>query len=677
MAALGLAAVAVLSLGVATPLPQAHGAGELLLFEYEVDTLDAGTRDKDVFDTKCETAAGNCSLRAAIQQANFFGKDTPQIAVRITVKEGLQGVIEMPDDDASYAAALMTTESPAALNNGAYFQITRPMTIDLDGRLGVRAMGSAHPVAAFWVDGPKVVLTGFKDVFANQSSVVFGPTSDGSVLEKSEFLNSRNNFPRAVIRVRPGADDITIRSTKLGRSKLDEAGTDAYGGMIRLTPSSDPTDTTSPIKNLLIEDVTFDNTRTGTGGCTTSDATGCADTAIDTYLRPKLVNLVIRDCTFRHFPAKREVIDLSAVDESSSFTIEDNRFYDVQTGVNPANATIHLPLERSVKGPNYIQNNVFDNTGTSGQNHAIRWKGIVTKNPVETKTVDKVKNTPIGNNTFSNTFIEENEFNGYKGASIMLLNTGIVTTARNTFGTGSASQKGDTALEEEVGGTSDAMLLNSDATSNRRILGWFPTEPLINQDCELTVQVQQRWWAEKYGTYYYPFWPVRLDFYYTELNTAELYLGSVETNSSESRVKVPKLPPAKGYIRIQTQGIGTDANYPPTTGPANPESSQYSRTVAVDPGGCHDPELALDVQAWTGVAPDADSYAKISQGTKIPDNGLVPAGETVWITYTVTNTGRPPLYHVVVSDNQGEGWGCVIDKVSQHGNQSCWRRLTT
>jgi adhesin/invasin len=667
----GLAALAAIASGLPPLFESPHAQGATEPVEFLVDTIEAGTPDADTTDGECATADGLCSLRAAIEQANAV-PEGPE--VRVGVAADLTGVIEMPDGDDTYAAALMTTDPAAALNDaGAYFRITRTMTVDLGHRVGTVASGNKHPVAAFWVDAPNVHLKGLANVFSNQSSVVFGPTADGSVLEDSQLVNSANNYPRALIRVRPGADDITIRHSTLGRSPLD---TTKYGGMIRLTTVNDPTDTTSPIDNLTIEDVTFDNSPPEgvAAGCSASDGRGCSDHGIDTFGAPKLNNLVIKGSTFNHFPTGRQAIDLSDIDPSSSFTIEDNVFTKITTGTGLADATIHLNLDRNVAGPNHISRNVFDNRGTSGQYYAIRWQGAVTQDPVGHNGA-----TPIGNTTRSNTFIEDNHFDGYKGATIMLRRTGTLTVRHNTFGTETASQD-TTSYEEAVGltlggGSSAVMFMNYDNTSNRRILGWYPESTRINGDCELEVEVKAGGISgSDYGKYYYPIWNVTLDFYYTKSKTAEVYLGSVENLSAPGVVTVPDIPPGAGFIRVQTHGIGANGEYP-NTSPDYPESSQYSRTKSVaDPAGCKAPDMTLDVRAWTDVDTTTSHDSVIATGQEIPDGGRVAADQPVWLTYTVENTGRPTLRQVVVRDAEDNPI-CLIREIWRGQTAGCSRRL--
>jgi hypothetical protein len=672
-------AAATVALSVALPLGAGSAEGATPadtatapVIEFWVDTIEAGTKDANPGDGACATAATppTCSLRAAIEEANAT---EPGPEVQVGVAPEVSGVIGMPDSD---TAALMTTDWAAPLNQGAYFRITRTMTVDLDGRLGTVATGSARPVAAFWVDAPNVGLTGFTNVFSNQTSVVFGPTSDGSVLEQSDLVNSANNYPRALIRVRPGADDITIRDSTLGRSALASG---EFGGMIRLTPTDDPTDKVSAIKNLTIERVKFDNTAVSGAACNASDGRGCSDTAIDTSDAPRLENLVIRGCTFNHFPAGRHAIDLADVHTASSLTIEDSVFTKIASGTGLVDATIRLNDKRNLAGPNYIRRNVFDNKGTTGQNFAIAWEG---------------GNSTAGNVTRANTFIEDNHFDGYEDATILLGSTGTLTVRRNTFGTATASQ--NTTLNEEsrgntftgAGDKASLMFMNFNNTSNRRIRGWFPSNAHITDQCELKVSVEQFWMQDSaYGTYYYPLWPVTLDFYYTTSHTAEVYLGSLENLTldppkSAMTVTVPDLPPGEGHIRVQTHGTGSSTDYP-NTSPLHPESSQYSRTTPVKapPAGCKSASpLSLDLRAWAGEGLDTAGHDSIiasgtAAGAEITDSVLIDESQPVWFTYTVTNTDFATLRNVLVYDSQANPV-CVIERIQRGRTEGCSRART-
>jgi hypothetical protein len=351
------------------------------------------------------------------------------------------------------------------------------------------------------------------------------------------------------------------------------------------------------------------------------------------------------------------VLNLSGVDSgSSNIIIQNNRFTDIKTGTSTSTATIILPNNENLSGNNYIRHNVFNNTGVSGQNHAIYWDG---------------KDSGV---TASHMTIEDNEFDGYKAQSISLRDVGTLTVRRNLFGATTASQS-DTTTEETKGGSTSTgnatMVMNYSNSSNRRIHTWYPEDAQIAQ-CELQVKVNHKDKADS-SSFALASTPVTLDIYWTSSRTAEEYLGSVLNVSTAGTYTVPNLPKAAGKIRLQTQG---------KTDNGQPESSQYSRTVDVPaaPAGCDTPEMSLSLHAWHGSGVDATSYdtiiaSGIGSDAELLSGSRVAADEPVWLTYTVANIGAPPLFDVVVRDDQ-QNPVCVIPMIPPHATNGCWSLIT-
>jgi hypothetical protein len=306
----------------------------------------------------------------------------------------------------------------------------------------------------------------------------------------------------------------------------------------------------------------------------------------------------------------------------------------------------------------YVRDNVFDNSGSNlTQGHAIYYQGAYSSGNTATSA--------------SNLFIEDNHFDGYTVAGVVLQTTGTATVRRNTFGAAHASAatkpeetKAEETVPSEVG--KKALLHNYGAYANRKALTWYPEAASVTEDCQLQAKVTK----PSSGTL--PMDPVTIDFYYTAGVTAEEYLGSVPVGQEVAAggsvvVTVPNLPSkAAGYLRVQTQG------YSPA---GQPESSQYSRTVALpaDPNGCFTPHMEIDLRAWRGVGADTshDAITAAGGGAKeIPDNGSLEAGETIWFTYTVKNTGWVRLRQVRVRDDFSQPV-CVIAEIGVGQQAGC------
>jgi hypothetical protein len=673
--------LAITAIGAQSPSAEAAGRAATTQdapdFEFLVTTVEAGTKDADLDDLKCATSQGRCSLRAAIEQANAIpdGAGT----VRIGVADGVTGTIDMAGGteeirNSDYMVPGLAPVSPA--DTQAYFHITRTMTIDLGNLVHVAAL-SLGAAAAFWVDAPDVQLLRFTDIYSNETSIVFGPNSDGSVLEGGESVQPRDYMPVTGIRVRPGADNITIRDYSMGLFPFYQGD---HHGMILITAKNDPgPDPSAPVRNLTISNVVFDNTPAvpGSTACNATTAAGCDAEPIRMGGGIQVEGMVIENCVFTDMPVGRQALDFGDAGPGRDWDIRDNVFTRIGGGQTEELASIHLPYGKALGGVNYIRRNVMDNRGApdfpvannkrSSQFFAIRWFG-----PYST----------ANNTSASNLFIEDNYFNNYRAQTILLERTGAVTVRRNTFGTNSLVQGGIT--EETVGGAQGydtaTMLMNYNSTANRRILTWYPeaiSAPVYAQ-CKLEVSVRPRdelpvdpkaTTPELVALLKYNFAPapVTLDFYWTAGYEAEVYLGSVANVSQAGTVTVPDIPPGAGKIRLQTQSA-------PVSG--QPESSQFSRMLAVTapPAECLTPAMSLELRAWSDLGDGASysyedfvgnpSAAEIEPGAYIPDD------ESIWMTYTVTNEGASRLRQIVVRDTTDDPV-CVIPVIWSGETAGC------
>ncbi|MDR2454204.1 MAG: hypothetical protein LBD51_06620 [Bifidobacteriaceae bacterium] len=633
------------------PGASARAAEQIIFY---VNTAEAGAKDANTADAKCETeTSGKCSLRAAIEQANAIAETDAEIL--ITLEEGFSGTISMPNQGALRMQA--TAGVTDADRYGAYFHVTRTVTIDLLNNLGVLPKEDDSS-CAFWIEAENTKLLNFTNVGAGETSIVFGPDSDGSLLDGGEFIQTENYYSERLVYILPGADGVTIRNYKVGRLYNAEQ----TSGAITIRDSSLAANTS--VKDVTISKVTIDNTPVGGSTlCSGQTGQGCATIGI-AVSGLAVNNLVIESSQFTHFPYivdlyKRRVIDLSKALASSDIDIRYNTFTDIRSDSGDlTDATIVLPANRQLSGANWVRHNTFDNAASpNSQAAAIYWDG-------KAATAGQA----------SNLRIEDNHFDGYATAGVALANAGVVTMRRNTFGAASASATGD-AIAEETGAASGAshLVVNNDATTNHRIITWYPQQPKVTGACELQVQVVQQTAPSGYQV---PTAPVALDFYYTAGRTAEVYLGSVENvapdQSGLATVTVPELPPAEGgKLRLQTQGSASEAG--------QLESSHYSRVVDVPTlGQCLTPRLDFDLRAWENVSIDEAKEghdAIVSGGDLVESGASVSSGEEIWFTYTAANTGYVTLRNVTVTDSLG-GPVCVIPQLPKLTSAGCVQRYT-
>jgi hypothetical protein len=160
----------------------------------------------------CATTSGACTLRAAITEGNKTPEDW---SVEITTTA--EGRITLPTDSNS----MMETNQITARDHGAYLAVRRTMSIDLGNKLGLGAESGIHDpslygdlwVAGLYVNAPTVVLKNISNFFATDSSIVFGPDSDGSSLDGGQDNNNiqtENSHGNRFVVVTNDANDITI-----------------------------------------------------------------------------------------------------------------------------------------------------------------------------------------------------------------------------------------------------------------------------------------------------------------------------------------------------------------------------------------------------------------------------------------------------------------------------------
>ncbi len=561
-------------------------SAQAVSYTFVIDSLDgtAAARDTNPGDGVCQTAAGTCTLLAAIEESNAL--NAPAGAVTITVADGLNGNID------ALAASAMRTTRISNQDAGAHFEVTAPVTIDLRGTVTAQTSRDTS-YALFHINTSGVTFLNMNQILSGESTFVMGPNADGFVLDGGSVVTDQNYFPERFMVFREGSQNITVRNYRIqGYYHATNVTAIFYFNAQNSTP----------IRNIRIENVAI-SYADGSGRCNSSDGTGCR-TDIVQFL-PRNQNVVLDGFSFvdsavhnltdrAGFPFATSTTLGSSV-RASNIDISNNSFLNVQgrgTGVN--NAFITMPFG-SLEGVNRITGNEFVRA-TSGQTYAVVWNG----------------GTTTGN--AGNLTIAGNYFDGYTASSIGLTNTGTVTVEQNTFGSRSASQARPATAEETRNGTST--LLNNGTNANGRINTWFPTadaqvltgdaptgtvnavSPLPEGTgmCLATVAVSAPTATPL------PASTVDLDVYWTADRTAEVYLGRASAVSGESatvQISLPVGPQefpttvvggtqqltivdettgvAGGYIRLQTQSEGA--------------SSQYSRIVGFS-GNCR-PELTV------------------------------------------------------------------------------------
>jgi len=587
-----------------------------------------GGSDTDLTDSKCLTSTGVCTLRAAIEQSNAINGDPGQVSITVDPDKIAIGTV-MPSATANTSANNMPI-TPAhitnAENSGAYFNVTAPVTIDLGHRLQVDGSANGTEYAAFYLNGPDIQLLNADQVLTNGTSFVVGPQaknvlisgdSDGGCQQVGaptycgKIIASSTRSERFVV-FREGASNVTISNYQVTYSY-----TDSNWGGIFVFDSYLPY---TAMNNIVIDNVQVigGNTRLTNfwyNGATdgTSDSSGWNNNTINGLT---FTNMLIQNLSsqlafqFREASNPGNTTYATRSATISDLVIENNAFIDNQgNGTDQYHAFITLPSGTHLTGTNSISNNVFTRA-SSGNYYAIYYYGPVTSST----------SLPPSGLTINN-----NYFNGYtSGATIRMERAGLVTVMGNTFGISTGSQSAPGTNEEYT--DSASVMFNTfhspNYSTNQSIRTWAPTatawvvsdehpapssgaleveDPLNGAmpTCPVTVQVSKITVTDNNSQA--PGSPVTLQAYWTKKQTAEVYLGQVTgvTGSDATlllQLPVGTIPLHDGITDTATivdSSSGSDGN--PTgfirlqthveDGLAQPESSQYSRMVAVS-GTC-------------------------------------------------------------------------------------------
>ncbi|MCW2289145.1 hypothetical protein [Leucobacter luti] len=578
------ALIAVLALAIA-PFVNAPGA-QAVTHTFVINSLDATATAKDISvgDGVCATAAGTCTMQAALQETNAL--NLPAGAALITVQPGLTGNIN------PLLVSRMDTTAVSNFDSGAHFLVTAPVTIDLKNQVTMETLLDSTP-AMFHVNGASINFLNMDNVLSGETSFVMGPKADGVVIDGGTSITQRSYGPERFIIYREGAKNITVQNYRLQGFYPGQAL--FYFNQLASTP----------VENIMIDNVKV--TYTVGGACNASDGSGCRTDLVGFYQRGANVNLngftfsnsfvsnITTNATFPFTTAAAAAYSANV----SNINISNNQFINMQGsgGAGAHNAFIALPYG-PMGGVNVIENNKVTRA-TSGHAYAVSWAG----------------NTASG--SAGNLRISNNYFNGYSGTSIYLHNTGDVLVEKNTFGARSASQVRPAVAEETRDGTST--LIDNYVNANSKINTWYPSadaavltdavpagaqqvdSPLAEDIpvCVATLDVKYPAAAP------FPSDTVDLDVYWTQDRTAEIYLGRAKQVSGSSAKLVIDLPvgaqqfpstivgefeaativdavtgKAGGFLRMQT--IGNDGT----------QSSQFSRTVGFS-GNCR-PELTIN-----------------------------------------------------------------------------------
>ncbi|MBF0722994.1 invasin domain 3-containing protein [Sanguibacter inulinus] len=499
-----------------------------------VDSLSAVGDDATVGDGVCATAAGACTLRAALQESNAIGTtDTVTIAPAEDVDASTPGVQTSGTivGHATTSAGWMYSGALTPLGDlGAYFVATAPVTLDFQGRLGIRSLNDVYGSTAIYLNGPGVTLRNFTTVRSNETAVVVGPAGDGAVIENGSSLDPGSIDLERFLWLADGADRVTVRAVEIGSTYA------AGGSAIRIAAGATVDGLTLDRIHMYDPDTERYTGLQGQGAATLS-------------------NLTVIGSRFEGFGGANHALDLRGFTLTNA-QIVGNTFTRNSLTAGYTLVFINTP---GLGAPNVISGNTFDNAGANAGTTSYAVYALLSRTAAQQ----------------SGWRIEDNYFDGFTSSSVYLAGTGILTAQRNTFGTASY---GGLGAGNETSAVS--MLTNATAASNSQVSTWYPTATSYDSaQCTLSISVT----PPSSGTV--PTVPVSIDAYYLPTGAtsgATVHLGR-QTLSAAGQMTVPyTLGP--GQIRVQT----IDA-----TGRA----SQYSRTVQQTQADLCGPRVTVDQAA--------------------------------------------------------------------------------
>jgi adhesin/invasin len=627
--AIAVAAVLVLALSIVV----ARSATPQI--ELLVDSL-AQTADTSPGDGTCATGAGECTLRAAIEESNALAADPGEVRIGVA-PEFAGGRIDLVTTTSTWMRGTSVSTGGSVLGDfGAIFEVTAPVTIDLEHRLTAAPVPSLDgPAAAlFYLNGPDIHLTGVDQSYTGETTFYVGPAA-ARVTIADGTIRTPNYYPERFLVVRGGAGDVTVSGYTISGYASSE--NDWGWGFV------DGSSASAPVGSVTIEGTTYEAQTSG--ACNGSDASGCSSTPLQlrnqTVREVRLVDSTVRNLnvaqdnnnrlldlrsatvdrltvTGSTFTAPRiysgePLIDLGASGAAATvgdLTITDN----VATGVVGASdeniGLIRLPAGRGISGTGVISGNDLRAAGSGTP--AIYWQGP------QGSAVDV---------TASHLTIEDNHFDGWAStagdrSTIRLYQTGAVTVQRNTFGTASGSQARTVAEEGTASGSyATTMVNNWSLSANGKLNTWFPTArtsadvqttALTARRCTIPLEVappQDDANTTDLTAARYPVTPVTLDVYWTAGTTAEVFLEQV-TLDTAVRTTLDVALPLAGDPRLAHLPEGATLPVDPTTGAvtgglrvqthdvgagATAASSQLSRVATID-GTCQ-PVLTIDQDA--------------------------------------------------------------------------------
>ena len=115
----------------------------------------------------------------------------------------------------SSTANWMQTSAVSTWDDGAFYRITAPVTLDLDNRVSIIPTSESTEAAAFEISGPDVALKNFRDILSSGTSIVMGEQAKRVSLAGGSTVTKENYYPERFVVYRQGASDISVSDYEL------------------------------------------------------------------------------------------------------------------------------------------------------------------------------------------------------------------------------------------------------------------------------------------------------------------------------------------------------------------------------------------------------------------------------------------------------------------------------
>ncbi len=585
---------------------------------YTVNSLVAGEADDNVGDGICQTAtAGECSLRAALQEANALpvsvGDD-----IRIEFAPSLNGdIVHNGATPRMLADTLGNTTINDYLGFGAFLHVNaqRPVTIDFGNRIGAVQV-TDNEFAMLYIESDDVVVENFRnDVAAatpagsggggyNEMAGITGGAS--AIVIGGSRVTVRNGLTQdpatvameSCISLIDGASDVLIEDYYCRSSALFGIYFDERGIYSNITLNRYETEDGRAFGDVWAEfgESGDAGIKTTINGLTVTDSefrSSGIDASISFRRDTVVNNLSIVGSRFLGVNTPGIITIPSA--QLGTVLIEDNvstatgSFFGtdvdvahtgiltIRNNVLTGNLSDAIFLQSPTSGT-VIENNQFLNqrsegnvagvriaTGASGTNNVIRNNLFSQAEPINRFAI-WMRACPSGcgvggpgGGGSTGWSVANNAVTNIFGSAFgPIYNDGDGDTlfSGNTFGEGTRGAViGDPAPEND----DSFFLVNADQFSNNKIQTWRPNGAVYTGS---TIRVAVAPVAEPRAGNTEPTAPVSIDVYYTATDKAETYLGRIPGTHSSETVFEFTSNATSGAVRAQiTDALGRSSQY--------------------------------------------------------------------------------------------------------------------